>query len=1383
MRLLRFAAAAALFCSVSFGATHIVDALRMNDGSTYLPAGSRIVVSGPTGCVALPSIQTVTVGASGAVDFYLSGGAACSYRAVYQIVNAAGIVNPDAGFEQRWSVPDTESTLTIQALLSGGAAGLISPNQLNPAGYSSGQAPVFNGSGFVNQSILANPLSAVGDLMYGGSSGAATRLAGNSTTTRKFLRQVGSGSASSAPVWDTLTTADIPSISLATGVTGNLGVANLNGGTGASSSTFWRGDGSWAAIPGGGDTSSNTTASAAGEIAVFANTAGKTLGRSFFGITGPASSLKTFTFPNADATVLTDAAAVTAAQGGTGQASYTIGDVLYASGSTALSRLSAATTGNALISGGTATAPSWGKIGLTTHVSGTLPIANGGTGAASASQGYVFAGPGSGGAGAPAFRALVAADVPTLNQNTTGTAANLSGTPALPNGTTGTTQSAADNSTKLATTAYTDAAAAATASATQTLTNKTFDTAGSGNSLAIAGLAATANTGTGAIARATSPSLTTPNLGTPSAATLTNATGLPISTGVSGLGTGIATALATPSSANLATAVTDETGSGALVFGTSPTLTTPNLGTPSAATLTNATGLPIATGVSGLGTGIASFLGTPSSSNLATAVTGETGSGALVFATSPALTTPDLGTPSAATLTNATGLPIATGVSGLGTGVATFMGTPSSANLASAITNETGSGALVFGTSPTLTTPNLGTPSAATLTNATGLPLSTGVTGNLPVGNLGSGTGASSSTFWRGDGTWATPAGGGDTSTNTSSSVDSEVVLFSGTAGKTLKRASGSGLAKLTSGVLGTATAGTDYAPATSGSGILKGNGSGGFSAASAGTDYAPATSGGAMLKGNGTGGFSTATSGTDFEVGTGVVVPASTNASGINSAISGLPSEGGVVVLRAGTTYTLSTTGVAVAAGQNNVTIHCQPGSEITYAGTGAALTVGDATALTSNFRLTGHPKITLLSGAGSGAIGILFGRVSGYYLEHPVIRTQTLGGTYVGNTRAAIKSDGGDSSTEFSAYGLILTPRIAGDFKYGYWQTHSTAQMDGNNRHQIIGGYVVNTFGDAVYYEVGTTVAVENGSDEVVGTGTTFTSDMDGFKFIALGNPNDVYTVTFVDSTHITLDRNYEGPTSAAAHYRLFADGPVGVYLEVGDTDKIIGTDFDRWPVAVMIGGHGNEVMGAFEGNNGADFWILSGATGNSFQGAFAENWVDLGTATSWRGGSNGGSNSARVNKLTAANTIKVTGDDAETTAAQLLFAASPYATPDAVIERVGGGTLKSGNSDYPTAFLFQSGFGAAAVSSYFAGDSIGRWYVTGGGKMGFSDGTTADNATLYRSAADTIKTDGSFEVAGSSASGGGSANKAVCWKSDGKTLGYCSTQPGSDGACTCN
>jgi hypothetical protein len=167
---------------------------------------------------------------------------------------------------------------------------------------------------------------------------------------------------------------------------------------------------------------------------------------------------------------------------------------------------------------------------------------------------------------------------------------------------------------------------------------------------------------------------------------LTNATGLPVATGISGLGTNVATALGV----NVGTSGSVVVNGGAL-------------GTPSSGTLTNATGLPVATGISGLGSGVATFLATPSSANLAAAVSDETGSGSLVFATSPTLTTPALGTPSSATLTNATGLPVATGISGLGTGVATAL----AVNIGTAGAPVVNGGAL-------------GTPSSGTVTNLTG---------------------------------------------------------------------------------------------------------------------------------------------------------------------------------------------------------------------------------------------------------------------------------------------------------------------------------------------------------------------------------------------------------------------------------------------------------------------------------------------------------------------------------------------------------------------------------------------------------------------------------------------------------------------------------------
>ena len=142
------------------------------------------------------------------------------------------------------------------------------------------------------------------------------------------------------------------------------------------------------------------------------------------------------------------------------------------------------------------------------------------------------------------------------------------------------------------------------------------------------------------------------------------------------------------------------------------------------------------TALTGLGTGVSTFLTTPSSANLAAAVTDETGTGALVFANTPTLVTPILGTPQSGTLSNCNGLPISTGVSGLAANVATFLATPSSANLAAVLTDETGTGANVFGTSPTITTSLVSGGASFDLINATATTVNfAGAATTFTVGN------------------------------------------------------------------------------------------------------------------------------------------------------------------------------------------------------------------------------------------------------------------------------------------------------------------------------------------------------------------------------------------------------------------------------------------------------------------------------------------------------------------------------------------------------------------------------------------------------------------------------------------------------------------------
>ncbi|MFC1638582.1 beta strand repeat-containing protein, partial [Patescibacteria group bacterium] len=200
----------------------------------------------------------------------------------------------------------------------------------------------FGGSSLTQLGYLRNTTLVAGSLLYGASTSALTTLSGAAGDDTQYLR------------------------------------FNWNGGVPTLS---------WEAVSGGGSFSDFTLSSDSGSDQTISDSntlelAGGT------NISTVASATDTVTI-NLDSTIsgtTWNGTAIGVAYGGTGLSSYTIGDIVYASGSTTLSKLAGVATGNVLISGGVGTAPSWGKVGLTTHVSGTLGAANGGTGADTSSS-------------------------------------------------------------------------------------------------------------------------------------------------------------------------------------------------------------------------------------------------------------------------------------------------------------------------------------------------------------------------------------------------------------------------------------------------------------------------------------------------------------------------------------------------------------------------------------------------------------------------------------------------------------------------------------------------------------------------------------------------------------------------------------------------------------------------------------------------------------------------------------------------------------------------------------------------------------------------------------------------------------------------------------
>jgi hypothetical protein len=313
-----------------------------------------MLVQGDTKPYSLPT--------SGKILFYAKS------NGVFYSLDSAGTETPIGG----------GSGTVTSVDFSGGATGLTSiggPITTSGTITLGGTLAVTNGgTGATTQAgaanaVLPNQSSNSGKfLTTDGTNVSWATVSGTGTVTSVGVSSSGTYSAAltvgSSPVTSSGTITITPNLfgSSAPGI-----VPQSGGGT----TNFLRADGTWAAPPAG------TVTSVTGS--------GGTTGLTLTG--GPITSSGTLTLGGT----------LDAANGGTGQSTYAVGDILYASTTTALSRLADVATGNALISGGVGVAPSWGKIALTTHVSGTLPVANGGTGVTTVpTNGQLLIGNGSG---------------------------------------------------------------------------------------------------------------------------------------------------------------------------------------------------------------------------------------------------------------------------------------------------------------------------------------------------------------------------------------------------------------------------------------------------------------------------------------------------------------------------------------------------------------------------------------------------------------------------------------------------------------------------------------------------------------------------------------------------------------------------------------------------------------------------------------------------------------------------------------------------------------------------------------------------------------------------------------------------------------------------
>lgn len=339
----------------------------------------------------------------------------------------------------QWSPNPTGSVASVSVVSANGLAGTVANPTTTPAiTLSTTVTGIVKGNGTALSAASAGTdYVAPGAITTSGLTMATSRLLGRTTASTGAVEEIsvaggltlsggvltgtsgtvtsvsGTGTVNGITLTGTVTSSGsltlggtLSNVSLTTQVTGTLPIAN--GGTNATTASGART--SLGATTVGSNFFTLTNPSAITFPRINADNSVSTLDAATFrtaigagtgngsvtsvDVSGGTTGLTTSGGPITGSGTITIAGTLVAANGGTGQTSYTIGDILYASGTTTLSKLADVATGNALISGGVGAAPSYGKIGLTTHVSGTLPVANGGTGATTLTSGYVLKGNG-----------------------------------------------------------------------------------------------------------------------------------------------------------------------------------------------------------------------------------------------------------------------------------------------------------------------------------------------------------------------------------------------------------------------------------------------------------------------------------------------------------------------------------------------------------------------------------------------------------------------------------------------------------------------------------------------------------------------------------------------------------------------------------------------------------------------------------------------------------------------------------------------------------------------------------------------------------------------------------------------------------------------------